>query len=324
MKGITLRSDGRYMIRKTINGISYTKYAKTIKEAKRIYTKLKNNNLEEKEEEKIYTLKSWGDEWLKIYKEPFSSNQLIKDILTYLKKINSELGNIYLKSLTANQIQTFLNNLPKNRTKEKIQIYFNAMLQKAEDLNLINKNPFKAVIKDKRLKTKNYTFTFEEQKTILEKIKNTKIEKEIYIYLMTGCRPNEIPPLKNFDFENNLIIINGTKNQNAKERIIEMSKNFADYIKPYILSNNRLKEKEISKQFIEMCNLAKIKKPLLYRLRHTFASNHFTLGTPPKYVQEWLGHYSISLTLDTYTDIDKTSSKEKIRELYNNFYFEKT
>lgn len=27
------------------------------------------------------------------------------------------------------------------------------------------------------------------------------------------------------------------------------------------------------------------------------------------------------MTLDTYTDIDKTASKEKIKDLYNNFYY---
>ena len=64
-----------------------------------------------------------------------------------------------------------------------------------------------------------------------------------------------------------------------------------------------------------------IDKPLLYRLRHTFATNHFTIGTNTKQVQEWLGHYSSSLTLDIYTDIDKTASKEKITKLYKNFYF---
>ena len=49
--------------------------------------------------------------------------------------------------------------------------------------------------------------------------------------------------------------------------------------------------------------------------------NHFTLGTPQKYVQQLLGHSTISMTLDTYTDIDKTASKSKIGALYNNFYY---
>lgn len=37
-------------------------------------------------------------------------------------------------------------------------------------------------------------------------------------------------------------------------------------------------------------------------------------------VSDWMGHTSITITLDTYTDIDKTVTKEKILTLYNNYY----
>lgn len=322
MKGITLRKDGRYIIRKVLNGKRITRYARTMKEAQKIYTQIKRD-ITKKEPEKVYTIKLWGKEWFEIYKKPFLMPESLKEIQIYIDKINAGFGRVKIKDLTTTQLQSYFNKMEKTRTKEKMQVYFNAMLQKAEDLSLINKNPFKAVIRDKKLKQKNYTFTFEEQKTILNIIKNTDIEQEIYIYLLCGCRPGEIPPSENFDFEKNNILVNGTKNENARERTVEMSENFSKYIRPYIEKNERPGKKYISDRFIELCNSAKIKNPKLYRLRHTFASNHFTLGTKPKYVQEWLGHYSISLTLDVYTDIDKTSSKEKIRDLYNNFYYEK-
>ena len=321
MKGITLRKDGRYVIRKTMNGVRITKYAKTLKEAQKIYTKIKKNKINDIIERK-YTVTQWSEEWLETYKKPFVSETSCQDIKNYLLKIQKQFGKLQIKHLTTNNIQLFLNTLPKTRTKEKLQIYFNAMLQKAEDLSIIDKNPFKAVIKEKKLKCKNECFNFKEQKLILDSIKNTNIEKEIYIYLLTGCRPNELPASKNFDFKNNIITINGTKNENAKERKIEMSENFANYIKPYIEKNKRPKVSEISKTFKDICVSNNIEKPLLYRLRHTFATNHFTLGTNSKQVQQWLGHYSVSLTLDIYTDIDKTATKEKIEKLYNNFYYE--
>ena len=100
-----------------------------------------------------------------------------------------------------------------------------------------------------------------------------------------------------------------------------MSSEFSNYIKPYIEQGKRIKVKDIGKEFKEICNKLNIKKPLLYRLRHTFASNHFILKTPIKLIQEWLGHSTISLTLDIYTDYDKTASYEKIKKLYNNFYY---
>lgn len=141
---------------------------------------------------------------------------------------------------------------------------------------------------------------------------------------MCGCRPNELPSKTNFDFANNLINIFGTKNENALHRQIEMSEPFAEYMKKYFAKSEVQAESYVSRKFRTICLTIEIKNPLLYRLRHTFATNHFTLGTPPKQVQEWLGHAKISMTLDTYTDIDKTSTKDKIEKLYNNFYYIRT
>lgn len=98
-----------------------------------------------------------------------------------------------------------------------------------------------------------------------------------------------MPPSSNFDFENNYIIVNGTKNDNAKERFVDISKEFAKYIKPYIEANKRPTERYVAKKFKEICLSIGIEKPLLYRLRHTFATNHFTLGTNAKIVQSWMG-----------------------------------
>lgn len=321
MKGITKRKDGRYVIRKTFNHKTVVKYARTIKEAQKIYIQLKRLS-QKGEEKKIYTLKSWSNEWMEKFKKPFVAERTYNDIIIVINNILKGYGNSKLSNITTEKIQNYLNKLKKSRTKEKIQVYFNAILQKAEDLELIHKNPFKGVIKEKKGKYKNRSFTYDEQYKILNIIKNTEIEKEIYIYLLTGCRPNELPASKNFDFNNNIITINGTKNENAKERYIEMSKEFANYIKPYIENNIRPKQSVIIKQFKKLCEIAGIEKPMLYKLRHTFATNHFTIGTNAKQVQEWLGHYSSSLTLDVYTDIDKTSSKEKIKKLYNNFYYQ--
>ncbi|OBA67949.1 tyrosine-type recombinase/integrase [Gordonia sp. 852002-10350_SCH5691597] len=38
----------------------------------------------------------------------------------------------------------------------------------------------------------------------------------------------------------------------------------------------------------------------LHSLRHSFASICLTSGVPPKQVQEWMGHHSLTLTADTY------------------------
>lgn len=323
MKNITKRSDGRYVIRKVINGTRVIKYARTKEDAMQILQKIKKGKIKIETKEKIndYTLEEYSQIWLAKYKKPFIGAKSYSAIKGFMMRINKVLGQIKIKNLTTEQIQEYLNTLPRSRTKEKICNYFNALLQKAFETNITTHNVFKAIVKDKKVKCKNDAYTYAEQVAILNATSGTDIEHEIMIYLMCGCRPNELPNKSNFDFTNNLINIYGTKNENALHRQIEMSKPFAEYMKRYFAKNEVQAERYVTRKFRTICLAIGIKNPLLYRLRHTFATNHFTLGTPPKQVQEWLGHAKISMTLDTYTDIDKTSSKNKIEKLYNNFYY---
>lgn len=327
MPGITRRKDGRYEIRKMENGVRKSLYARTFEEARRILVAFKHNRIKiskQKKEKKVsFTFKQWVNEWLQNYKLKFVTKPTQKEIRNICNRLILKLGNKKLQDITPNVLQTYLNSLEHNRSKEKICVYINAILQKATDLDYIQKNPFKAVVLEKKLKLKNYCFNYNEQVKILEAIKGSDIEHEIYIYLLTGCRPNELPKKENFHFDDNYVVINGTKNENAKHREVEITDSFKEYIQDYVQGNKLKSVSYISKQFKDICESIGIEKPLLYRLRHTFATNHFTLGTRAKQVQEWMGHSSVSITMDIYTDIDKTSSKEKIQKLYKNFYYVK-
>lgn len=321
MKNITLRKDGRYVIRKTINGKQITKYASNITDAKKQLTLIKKN-ININTLPKNYSLKKWALEWLEIYKKPFMSTRAFKNLKNIVNLILKKFNNIKLNQINTTMLQEYLNSFKMNKTKCEIQLYYNALLQKAEDLSLITKNPFKGVIKEKKPKYKSNGYNIKEQELIINSLKESEIECEILVYLMTGCRPNELPAKGNFNLKERYVIIKGTKNENAKERIVQLSEAFSEYLKIFFKDNNFKNVKILSKAFKEICMKNNIEKPLLYRLRHTFATNHFVLGTNAKYVQEWLGHYSVAFTLDTYTDIDRFSSAEKIHKLYNNFYFE--
>ena len=50
-------------------------------------------------------------------------------------------------------------------------------------------------------------------------------------------------------------------------------------------------------------------RPTPHDLRHTYASWQLTGGTPVTIVSRQLGHESIQVTVDTYTDVDRTSSR---------------
>ena len=328
MKGISKRKDGRYIIRKQLNGILITKYARTLEEARKIYVDIKRGKIKPKKKEKTQTIdnryiniKDYSIKWLETYKKPFLKPKNYSSAKSFINRFAKELGKRRLKEITTEEIQIFFNNIERSITKQKIYIYVNAMFQTACDTGLISRNPVKSVVKDKKVKCKSDMYVYDEQVKIINKITGSDIEHEILTYLMCGCRPSELPQKEQFDFEKNIINIYGTKNENAKHRIVEISKEFANYMQTYLKTREMQPQQYVSKKFRDICENLNIEKASIYRLRHTFASNHFILRTQPKYVQEWLGHSSISITLDTYTDIDKTATKEKILKLYNNFYY---
>lgn len=322
MPGITLRADGRYMVRKMVDGIRKNIYTKTKTEAQKILKNLQKNIIKvEKPPIVIYTIKKWFEEWLEIYKRKFVSETSFKQIRQAVDKIKKEFGNVLLDKLDAIKVQSYLNNLNHSRTKEKLILYFNAGMQKAVDLNKISYNPLKAIVKEPKLKKKQFAYTFNEQEKILSGLKNSNCQEEILCYLLTGARPRELPKKENFDFTNNLVHVYGTKNKTSLHRVIEISEEYSKRMELYFQKNKFHNYEDIAKEFKTICEKVKIKNGNIYRLRHTFASNQFQLGTHAKQVQEWLGHSNIQMTLDTYTDIDKTASREKITILYNNLYY---
>ena len=89
-KGITKRKDGLYSIRKTINGKRITKYSKTLNEAKKIYTELKNNKL--LTSNKNLSVKEWTKQWLETYKKPLLKTKSYHDIAIICNKILDKFG----------------------------------------------------------------------------------------------------------------------------------------------------------------------------------------------------------------------------------------
>lgn len=319
MKGITKRADGRYMIRKMKNGKRITVYSTSFTDAKKINTALKNNKIKFEQTNNIL-LRDWLIEWRDKYKEPFVAESTIKTINTVVNTISQNFADLKLKELRTSQIQDFLNNIDKGKTKDNLTLYFNAMLKKAVDLNYITKNPFDAVVRDKKTKYKQISYNFHEQQKIVTAIRQTDIYAEIMCYLLIGARPGELPQQQDFDLNNNFVIIHGTKTE-LSDRIVDISKNYSVFLHNYFKTNDFKSKKYVMQQFKQLCLRLEIKDANLYRLRHTFATNHFVLGTSAKQVQEWLGHADIGMTLNTYTNIDRTLSGEKIKKLYNDMYY---
>ena len=321
-KNITLRKDGRYMINLQKFGIRKFKYARTKRQADIVLKELKKTIFQKQTIK--YTLKEWSEFWIKTYKEPFIKLQNCNVIKQLFNEINKELGHIELSELNAIKIQEFYNKYKTSRKKEKIILYLNACLQKANDNNLISKNPCKFIVKDKKLKFEKKPFTIEEQEKILKAIKGTDIEYYILFYLLTGVRKNELNNnfIEDIDFENNRIkVINEKQHSNLTSyKYIDLNPNF---IKLLIENKDKfnLYIDTVYKKFKKVLKDLNIEGGL-HTLRHTFATNYYYLGIPEKLISSWLGHSTLNITQDIYIGLQNKNIKNDLIKLYNNLLFE--
>ncbi len=319
MSSIRKRTNGIYECRFYYNKKYYSVYSENLKElSKKKIQKLKeiketiNNNI-------IYNfdnLNQWSIYWLENFKKPFVKEKTYNEILSYLKNhIIKHLGNIKLKNINSQILQEFFNQYSKSRTKEIIFLYLNAVLQKAQDIGLIKINPLKAVVKDKKIKTNKLSFTFNEQKLILEKLKEP-LKNIILIYLLTGLRKNEINQI--IEINENYIKVVKEKSDN-EIKTISLTTKTIELIKETI--NKKINTDYISKQFTMFLKENNILNKSLHTTRHTYATNNYYLETPIKHLQEFMGHKDIQTTLNIYTNLDNSIKKEELIKLYNNNYY---
>ena len=323
LKNITLRKDGRYMINYQFNGNRLYGYAKTAKQATEKLKQLKKKALTYSKQKTNYLFSEWNNFWLETYKKPFMQLKNYNDLKFLINEINQNLGNIYLNKLTPIQIQEFYNTYKQSRKKEKIILYINASLQKALDNNLININPAKAVVKDKKLKFNKGPFTIDEQEQILQAIKGTDIECYILLYLLTGVRKNELNNNLNewLNIETNQIKAYNEKQKSniAEYKIIDIS---PDYTKLLLQQkdNFTLTPNTVYRKFKDLLNKLNIQGDL-HKLRHTFATNYYYLGIPDKIISAWLGHSTTLVTKNVYIGIERKNYVNRLNKLYNNLLF---
>lgn len=150
-------------------------------------------------------------------------------------------------------------------------------------------------------KTKNGYRTIPMQESVYKALKHQSIKSK---ELQMLC--SEWSPLANFE---NLVFVG----QNGKPITEHQFQVTLDWI-----------EKSINKERLKNANMNNLPYepiPHFYphALRHTFATRCFEAGIDAKVVQSYLGHYSISITLDLYTHVtnDKAISEmSKLENLY--------
>lgn len=327
MAYIRYRTDGRFEAVISYQGKKNSVYAKNITELQK-KIKEKNNNLKQLpyiQQNKVkfksgYTLNKYYIYWFKNFKEPFIKERSAKNIEIYFQiHILPKLGEYYLEELTTQKIQEFLNQLKKTRNKELITTYLKAILTKAYNEDLIDKNPFVNVIKEKKLSKVKDGFTLEEQKIIISEMENNETKKIILIYLLTGIRRNEINQILEINDSKNYIKVKCEKSDDNRTRNISLTTYTINLIKE--CCSKYINTEKVYYNFKKFLNSKNIKKNL-HTTRHTYTTNNFYLGNDMKYVSTWLGHKDISITLNIYTNLHESlEDREQLKNLYNNAYY---
>lgn len=321
MKNITKRKDNRWQYRKQINKQRITIYAKSKEKLKEKIQQLNFIKTHIRKSNTSISLIDWCKKWKITYKDNFVSQGTqwnIKSFINHIEK--SKLKNMDIKKIQTEDIQKYLNGMERTRSKEVITLYLNAVLNKAEKLKMIESNPCLNVIKERKIKNPRKAFNFDEQKIIFEKIRNTNIFAPIYTYLFTGIRRGELPKDIENSIKNNLLVIKSEKKRDdSSYRYIDIT----NKLKNLILNNKEQFKRtprniyDIFTNFLKENNI----KGTIHNLRHTFTTNQLYLGTSEKFIQEWLGHNDINITKNTYMNIDRTLTKEKLLNLYGDYYY---
>lgn len=223
-KGITLRSDGRYMGRFTYYGERYTVYDEDLKQVKRKLDDLRyelEHGLYAKESE--VTVDSWFQTWIDEYKKPTVKKGTVGVYVdTYDSYIRKPFGKKKLKDLRPEQIQNLYNRLNlkgySKSTIELVSVVLGGMYKQAYKNELVKRNPVPLTTLPKmQTPEERRVLTKEEQEIFLNAARNNQYYYVYKLALSTGLRNGEVRGLEwsDIDFQNRIIHVRSTLVQNS-------------------------------------------------------------------------------------------------------------
>lgn len=343
------RPDGRYqlsiMIGYNADGKPKRKlvYSKTQREVKEKANELRLQHSMGIELDNDITVGEWAETWLRTYKSgvEYSTREMYaKVIKNYVVKT---LGGMKLKDIKLAHLQKIINeNSHKERTIKIFSITINQMLEQAVINDLIVKNPARGMKLPTSQKTiSKRALTSEE----MEKIKTLQLSAKdkcfVMLLLYTGMRKSEALAITKSDInsEDMLITINKTLvfkvNQSeikhnpktkAGVRIVPILAPLKDILGQYIESistdllfpasdGGTMSDTGYRRMWQRFCTAMGTKEITAHMFRHNYATILYNAGIDVKAAQTFLGHSSISVTMDIYTHLGEKNRDEATDKL---------
>lgn len=212
--GIRQRENGRYEGRVKHEYRSYSVYADTIKETKRLMNelryKLEHNSIVP---ERKVTMDAWFDTWIAQYKAGRVKEGTVIAYRNYYKfYVQSEIGSRKIADIRGEHIQRLYNSLnSKDIAVSSLKIIaavLNGCFKQALKNGLIERNPAAlATLPQDKEKHQRRVFTVEEQQLFMEYAEGSYLYNLFALALRSGMRSGEIRGLKYSDIDRRGMVI---------------------------------------------------------------------------------------------------------------------
>ena len=319
----------------TFDGKRYAAYADSEKE---LYQKMERKKMELEQGRVILsrstTVRDWTDQVLKTYKAGLSDDYREQMELRIKKHILKEIGDLPLKAVKPIHCQAIMNHqIGKSKSHiSKLHQELCFIFDKAVENQLLLSSPAAHLSVPKGIKGSRQSITESERTALLSAVSRDFSYVLFLLMLQCGCRPSEAIRAQGMDIVRNdgvnMLHIRGTKTENA-DRFVPIPDDLYQRIRKtspfgFIAPNSagrmhtassykrtvdRLRRdmnilmgcKVYRNQLIPPLPLRSSFVP--YDLRHTYCTDLARKGVDVRVAQKLMGHSSISITADIYTNL---------------------
>ena len=244
------------------------------------------------------------------------SQNTIKTYVSYMRSFMQEFSDRNLESITTPEINAYILRLirtrgispsQQNQRISAIKFYYEQVLGRKKTYYHLNR--------PKKEKGLPKILSVEEVELILKHCKNLKHKCILMTLYSGGLRRSELINLKITDIDSKRMLIRITQSKGNKDRhtllsekLLKLLRDYYKFYKPAFWlfegqSGGQYSATSIANIFRKALRKAKIRKHATpHTLRHSFATHLLEQGINLRYIQEILGHSSISTT-EIYTHV---------------------
>ena len=295
-----IRADGRYQGYITKGGKKYYFYGKSVNEvAYKIQDAIDKGFLKHPKENNTgipKTFNAFAQYYFQNFrKKKVAERTFVKDMERYRTHILPTFKETPIKNITPGDCQKLLDKLSaegKGKTCDEIHSLLSVIFKTAIAHNLITQNPLAIVFHVKHEREHGSALTREEEKILIDSLKNSPYLNVIALMLYTGLRPNEIYTVK-VDPPFIITVNSKRKNKKIEYKKIPIVKRLKPYLDDLVIPAIQTLRDNFNKI---------LPNHKLYDLRTTFYSRCKEYGIAQPAIDEFMGH-SLGALGNAYTDI---------------------